>query len=58
MENGRNGAKGIAVMRLYSVSFTYSVPLRPKVTPVGPTTSAEEFSCSGKPEPMTVVEMR
>ena len=36
------------------VSATYSVPFRPRPTPVGPMTRAEELVSCGNPEPIVV----
>src|ERR1700689_702727 len=48
----RNTASGMAAIRLPIVSATYSVPFWPRPAPVGPSTSAAEFSASGKPDPI------
>jgi hypothetical protein len=50
----RNTALGMAAIRLSSVSATYSTPFAPRPAPVGPITSADEFSVSGKPDPIVV----
>src|SRR5580704_15376272 len=48
----RNTASGMAAIRLVIVSATYSVPFGARPSPVGPRTRAEEFSASGKPDPI------
>ncbi len=42
----------MAAIRFATVSATYSVPFRPRPTPVGPMTSAAGSRCSAKPDPI------
>ena len=51
----RKIASGMPATRFASVSATYRVPFGPRPTPVGPMTRAEEFSVSGKPDPIVVL---
>jgi hypothetical protein len=48
-------AMATAVMVLSWVSAMYSVPCRPRPTPVGASTNAAAFCCSGRPEAILVV---